>query len=258
MSKASRCRIRHACPTARFGCWIPARAFWAGSISTTGNSCRTCFARASCAAWRSREIFAVGLSKPRYLRGPRPPEESRGERQRGLVRRADRRPESGSVVEWVRLDGPVSALRRRLPRRVKCPMALGQQSPENLSLVSIEAGASKAAAGTSLRPGRVTGGGLRAVAYSAQQCHGGGHGARRVRRLGGQPARIRCGLAPWLWRAKRILALACVALRHKSVVAASSKRLSLVAALSDLRLAAPVLAGGRNLEYSCPDNSARG
>ena len=48
---------------------------------------------------------------------------------------------SGSVVEWVRLDGPVSELFDvAFLDEVKCPMALGQQSPENLSLVSIEGG----------------------------------------------------------------------------------------------------------------------
>ena len=46
---------------------------------------------------------------------------------------------SGSVVEWVRLDGPVTELFDvTFLDDVKCPMALGQQSPENLSLVSIE------------------------------------------------------------------------------------------------------------------------
>ena len=48
---------------------------------------------------------------------------------------------SGAVVEWVRLDGPVSELFDvTFLDGVKCPMALGQQSPENLSLVSIEGG----------------------------------------------------------------------------------------------------------------------
>jgi hypothetical protein len=47
----------------------------------------------------------------------------------------------GTVVEWVRLDGPVSELFDvAFLDDVKCPMALGQQSPENLSLVSIEGG----------------------------------------------------------------------------------------------------------------------
>ena len=46
---------------------------------------------------------------------------------------------SGSVVEWVRLDGPVTELFDvAFLDDVKCPMALGQQSPENLSLISIE------------------------------------------------------------------------------------------------------------------------
>ena len=48
---------------------------------------------------------------------------------------------SGSVVEWVRLDGPVTELFDvAFIEGVKCPMALGQQSPENLSLITIEGG----------------------------------------------------------------------------------------------------------------------
>jgi uncharacterized protein (TIGR03032 family) len=48
---------------------------------------------------------------------------------------------SGSVIEWVRLDGAVTELFDvAFLGGVKCPMALGQQSPENLSLVSIESG----------------------------------------------------------------------------------------------------------------------
>ena len=46
---------------------------------------------------------------------------------------------SGAVVEWARLDGPVTELFDvAFLGGVKCPMALGQQSPENLSLVSVE------------------------------------------------------------------------------------------------------------------------
>jgi hypothetical protein len=48
--------------------------------------------------------------------------------------------QASSVVEWVRLDGPVTELFDvAFLDDVKCPMALGQQSPENLSLVSFEA-----------------------------------------------------------------------------------------------------------------------
>jgi hypothetical protein len=50
------------------------------------------------------------------------------------------------VVEWVRLDGPVTELFDvTFLDDVTCPMALGQQSPENLSLVSIEDGIAPAA-----------------------------------------------------------------------------------------------------------------
>ena len=46
---------------------------------------------------------------------------------------------SGAVVEWVRLDGPVTELFDvALLDDVRCPMALGQRSPENLSLISFE------------------------------------------------------------------------------------------------------------------------
>ena len=83
---------------------------------------------------RLRRGRAVEAAQP-ALRRPRPAEEPRAEGQRGLVRRADRRPASGSVVEWVRLDGPVTELFDvTFLDGVKCPMALGQQSPENLSL----------------------------------------------------------------------------------------------------------------------------
>jgi hypothetical protein len=55
---------------------------------------------------------------------------------------------SGSVVEWVRLDGPVTELFDvTFIDDVACPMALGQQSPENLSLVSIEDGIAPATPG---------------------------------------------------------------------------------------------------------------
>jgi hypothetical protein len=48
---------------------------------------------------------------------------------------------SGAVAEWVRLDGPVTELFDvAFIDDVACPMALGQQSPENLTLVSIEDG----------------------------------------------------------------------------------------------------------------------
>lgn len=55
---------------------------------------------------------------------------------------------SGSVVEWVRLDGPVTELFDvTFLDDVKCPMALGQQSPENLSLISIESSLEEGSAG---------------------------------------------------------------------------------------------------------------
>ena len=57
------------------------------------------------------------------------------------------------MVEWIRLDGDITELFDvAFLDDVKCPMALGQQSPENLSLVSFEAGASK-----SLQPARASG-----------------------------------------------------------------------------------------------------
>ncbi len=73
------------------------------------------------------------------LRGPRPPEELEAKDSEAWcgVQIVDLK--SGSVVEWVRLDGPVSELFDvAFLDEVKCPMALGQQSPENLSLISIE------------------------------------------------------------------------------------------------------------------------
>lgn len=92
---------------------------------------------------------AVGLSKPRNQRF------DGLELQRNLeakdseawcgVQVVDLR--SGSVVEWVRLDGPVTELFDvTFIDDVKCPMALGQQSPENLSLVSVEDGLAEATA----------------------------------------------------------------------------------------------------------------
>jgi hypothetical protein len=57
------------------------------------------------------------------------------------------------VVEWVRLDGPVTELFDvTFIDDVTCPMALGQQSPENLSLISVEDGTAESGAGAS-RPG---------------------------------------------------------------------------------------------------------
>ena len=85
-------------------------------------------------------VAAVGLSKPRNQRFEGLElQKNLSKRQRGLVRRADRRSEVRAVVEWVRLDGPVTELFDvAFLDDVKCPMALGQQSPENLSLISIE------------------------------------------------------------------------------------------------------------------------
>jgi uncharacterized protein (TIGR03032 family) len=93
---------------------------------------------------------AVGLSKPRNARF------DGLELQKNLeakdseawcgVQIVDLR--SGSVVEWVRLDGPVTELFDvTFLDDVKCPMALGQQSPENLSLISVESGSGEDAAG---------------------------------------------------------------------------------------------------------------
>jgi uncharacterized protein (TIGR03032 family) len=89
----------------------------------------------------SGKYAAVGLSKPRY------------DRFEGLdldKNLADKDSEAwcgvhiidlekNAVAEWIRLDGPVSELfdLTFLPG-VKCPMALGQQSPENMSLISFE------------------------------------------------------------------------------------------------------------------------
>ena len=54
---------------------------------------------------------------------------------------------SGTVAEWVRLDGPVTELFDvAFIDDVACPMALGQQSPENLTLVSVEDGLARDAA----------------------------------------------------------------------------------------------------------------
>lgn len=84
---------------------------------------------------------AIGLSKPRYQRFEgldlqKNLEEKDSEAWCG-VQIVDLN--SGSVVEWVRLDGPVSELYDvTFIDDVKCPMALGQRSPENLSLISIE------------------------------------------------------------------------------------------------------------------------
>jgi len=84
---------------------------------------------------------AVGLSKPRYERFDgldlqKNLEDKDSEAWCG-VQIIDLK--SGTVVEWVRLDGPVTELFDvAFLDDVKCPMALGQQSPENLSLVSFE------------------------------------------------------------------------------------------------------------------------
>jgi uncharacterized protein (TIGR03032 family) len=88
------------------------------------------------------DFAAVGLSKPRYERFDgldlqKNLEEKDSEAWCG-VQIIDLK--SGTVVEWVRLDGPVTELFDvAFLDDVKCPMALGQQSPENLSLVSFEA-----------------------------------------------------------------------------------------------------------------------
>jgi uncharacterized protein (TIGR03032 family) len=95
------------------------------------------------------DYAAVGLSKPRYQRFDgldlqKNLEAKHSEAWCG-VQIVDLK--SGSVVEWVRLDGPVSELFDvTFLDDVKCPMALGQQSPENLSLVSIEGQRMEAAA----------------------------------------------------------------------------------------------------------------
>lgn len=83
----------------------------------------------------------VGLSKPRYQRFEgldlQKNLEAKGSDAWCGVQIVDLK--SGTVVEWVRLDGPVSELFDvTFLDGVKCPMALGQQSPENLSLISIE------------------------------------------------------------------------------------------------------------------------
>src|SRR5262245_13551111 len=87
------------------------------------------------------DYAAVGLSKPRYQRFEgldlQKNLEAKSSEAWCGVQIVDLK--SGSVVEWVRLDGPVSELFDvTFLDDVKCPMALGQQSPENLSLISIE------------------------------------------------------------------------------------------------------------------------
>lgn len=89
---------------------------------------------------------AIGLSKPRY------------ERFEGLDLQKNLEAKdseawcgvqiidlsTGTIAHWVRLDGPVSELFDvTFIEGVKCPMALGQQSPENLSLVTYEDGLKK-------------------------------------------------------------------------------------------------------------------
>jgi len=87
------------------------------------------------------DYAAIGLSKPRYQRFEgldlqKNLEAKNSEAWCG-VQIVDLK--SGSVVDWVRLDGPVTELFDvAFLDAVKCPMALGQQSPENLSLISIE------------------------------------------------------------------------------------------------------------------------
>jgi len=88
------------------------------------------------------DYAAVGLSKPRYQRFEgldlQKNLEAKSSEAWCGVQIVDLK--SGSVVEWVRLDGPVTELFDvAFLDEVKCPMALGQQSPENLSLISIEA-----------------------------------------------------------------------------------------------------------------------
>jgi uncharacterized protein (TIGR03032 family) len=90
------------------------------------------------------DYAAVGLSKPRYQRFEgldlQKNLEAKSSEAWCGVQIVDLK--SGAVVEWVRLDGPVSELFDvTFLDEVKCPMALGQQSPENLSLISIEAAA---------------------------------------------------------------------------------------------------------------------
>ena len=87
------------------------------------------------------DYAAVGLSKPRYQRFEgldlQKNLEAKSSEAWCGVQIVDLK--SGAVVEWVRLDGPVSELFDvTFLDEVKCPMALGQQSPENLSLISIE------------------------------------------------------------------------------------------------------------------------
>lgn len=85
---------------------------------------------------------AIGLSKPRYERFDgldlQQNLEAKDSEAWCGVQIVDLT--SGAVVEWVRLDGPVSELYDvTFLDDVKCPMALGQRSPENLSLISFEA-----------------------------------------------------------------------------------------------------------------------
>jgi len=87
------------------------------------------------------DFAAVGLSKPRSARFDGLDLQKNLEQKDSQawcgVQVIDLR--TGSVIEWVRLDGPVAELFDvTFIDGVKCPMALGQQSPENLSLVSIE------------------------------------------------------------------------------------------------------------------------
>jgi uncharacterized protein (TIGR03032 family) len=87
------------------------------------------------------DYAAVGLSKPRYQRfedlALQKNLEAKSSEAWCGVQIVDLK--SGSVVDWVRLDGPVTELFDvAFLHAVKCPMALGQQSRENLSLVSIE------------------------------------------------------------------------------------------------------------------------
>ncbi|QOL26127.1 TIGR03032 family protein [Thalassotalea sp. LPB0316] len=83
----------------------------------------------------------VGLSKPRYerfegLQLQQNLEEKDSEAWCG-IQIIDLK--DSKVVEWARLDGPVTELfDATFIEGVKCPMALGQNSPENLNLISFE------------------------------------------------------------------------------------------------------------------------
>ena len=89
---------------------------------------------------------AVGLSKPRVARFDgldlqKNLEQKDSDAWCG-VQVVDLR--TGVVAEWVRLDGPVTELFDvTFIDDVACPMALGQQSPENLTLISVEDGISQ-------------------------------------------------------------------------------------------------------------------